>query len=132
MNTAMSVWRGRPRMRVLVRVARRSFTSILAKESQEPQSKHIKRSQEGSENPNRPIDPTAIRTRVRPPQNRIFAEKTGERRKAGNSKSARGHRPKSPWNVVSQAAHATHVLLAPHRVNHRSRGEEEQSFEERM
>src|ERR1700726_4495017 len=86
-------------------------SAIIAKECQEPEAEHIKRSNECSGNADRPVHPTSVWTRVCLPQNLVFGEESGQRRKAGNRESGDRHGQKSPRHVIAQAAHLAHVLF---------------------
>src|SRR6266478_8675468 len=124
MNSAvpMSMW-----FRVLVRTLRRP--AVLPKKRHKPQAEHIEGGEKRRKQSNRPVHPTGL---ISPPQNLVLAEEPGKRRDAGNGKGADRHSPKCPRNFCTQAAHLTHVLLATDRVDHRTRGQKQQPFEERM
>ena len=65
-------------------------------------------------------------------QNRVLAEKSGQRRNARNRDRRDHERPRRDRNLAPQRAHLAHVLLAGHRVDHAARTEEEQRLEERV
>src|SRR5207249_1387536 len=61
-----------------------------------------------------------------------LTEEPGEWRKACNRQRGRQHRHVRPANLFAQSAHAEHVLLAAHGVNHATSRKEEQRLEERV
>ena len=65
-------------------------------------------------------------------QDGVLAEESRERRKSRNCQSGRQHRQVGPRDLLTEAAHAVHVLFAAHGVNHAARREEEKGLEERM
>src|SRR5450755_4485094 len=114
MNPAMTMWRGRPRPRVVVIqmcvsqiLMRFRRPAILPKKRHEPQPEHIKGSEKCGEQSNKPVDPTRL---ISPPQDFVLAEETSKRRNPGDGEGRDGHGPERPWNLRAQPAHLTHVL----------------------
>ena len=105
----------------------------LAEEGHEPQPKHVKRSQSGGDNGDRPQDPVAVsRAGVGFPQNLVFAEEAGQTGRSRDGKGGNGHHPERPGSELAQSAHAAHVLLTANRVDHRTSAQEEQCLKEGM
>src|SRR5215472_16830817 len=112
-----------------VRVGFVGRSPILAKESEEPESKHVKRCKKGSRLAQYPESYASTRSL---PQDLVLAEKSGQGREAGNGERCHRHRPEGPGNFPPPATHPAHVLLTADGVNHRTRRQEQQAFEECM
>src|SRR2546428_13949670 len=93
-------------------VISRSFATVLAEKRQEPEPEHVERGQQGSKNPDRPIDGAPIGTGIYSPKDRVLADEAGERGKARTGKGGHSHRPERPRAVHFQTAQTAHILLA--------------------
>src|SRR5262249_36859506 len=124
MNSAVSVWRGRPRPRYFVSgqmcpMPGMLFMSMLcprcspvvAKESHEQQSKHVEGRDKRGHNPDQPIYPAGL---IGAPQDFVFAEETRETRNSRDCASSDKHRSERPGDLSPKPAHLAHVLLAAH------------------
>ena len=96
----------------------------------EHEAEHVDRRQQRRQQADRPEQRVPALIGVE--QDFVLAEKTGKRRQAGNRDRADDERPVGDRQVLPQAAHSPHVLLARERVNHRARSEKEERLEERM
>src|SRR5579871_3092341 len=125
-----SVRRSSMRSRQGMRVTEICVWLVLAEESHKPEPEHIERSQSGSNHANSPDHRSAIGTVKDGAENFVFAEEAGKWREAGNGNGGDRHYPESDRNFLAQSAHATHVLLTAHGVNHRACAKEQQCFKE--
>src|SRR6267142_5072779 len=76
--------------------------------------------------------PPAVFTLEGAQQDRVLAEKSRKWRKSRYRESCRQHRQIYPTDLLAEPAHAVHVLLAAHGMNHAASREEEQGLEKRM
>src|SRR6202007_199392 len=110
-----------------------NFFLVVARppaERQEDQPEHIERSeQRGEESKSVQRMPTALPSESLK-QNRVLAEESGERRNARDGQRCREHCVVRPANLLAEAAHLGHFLLAAHGVNHGTGSKEEQRLEE--
>src|SRR6185312_6699389 len=112
------------------------FTNIdctqpeLAEEGHEIEAEHVERSQSSSDNADHPQNLAPVRTGKNLTENFIFTEESGEGENPGDSKRGSQHHGMRPWNLLPEAPHTAHVLLAAESMNHRPGAEEEQRFEE--
>src|SRR5712692_1206917 len=109
-------------------VISRSFATVLAEKRQEPEPEHVERGQQGSKNPDRPIDGAPIGTGIYSPKDRVLADEAGERGKARNGKGSHGHRPERPGDVLFQSSHTPHILLTADGMDHGTGRQEQQSL----
>src|SRR6267154_3409969 len=110
--------------------------TLLALKSEENKPEHVEGSQQRRGQPEG-IErvsnfASAVFVLERAQQNRVLAEKSRKGRKTRDGQSGRQHRHVGPANLFAQPAHAVHVLLATHGMNHAARRQAEQRFEERM
>src|SRR6185503_460024 len=119
-SVSMAMRRGRSGLRIM-RVMRsmlgvwRSRSTIVSKESHEPQPEHVEGGDKGGNQSYQPVHPVRF---VRPPQYFVLAEKACQGWNSGDGKRSHRHRPECPRNLLAQAPHFAHVLLAADRVNH--------------
>ena len=107
--------------------------ALLAEKRQEDQPEHVERSEQRGEQADARRESLATVVALEgAQQDRIFAEESGERRKAGDRQRGRQHRAVRPLDLLAEAAHFAHVLLAAHGVNHAAGREEEKRLEERV
>ncbi len=59
----------------------------------------------------------------------LFAEKTGEARRARDRQRGHEHGAVGPWDGLAQSAHAAHILLATRGMHHAARAEKQQGLE---
>src|SRR5713226_145145 len=106
--------------------------ALLTTESEEDEPEHIERSEQGRKQAE-DIKHSATGLALEGGQeDGILGEEACPERNAGDGERGEQHGPISPWNLLGQPAHAVHVLLAAHGVNHAARRKEEQRLEERM
>src|ERR1700730_8103903 len=109
-----------------------SVQERLAPEGQETQTEHAERRKQRRQQTKRVKNgPTGLALESGE-ENSILGEKSREEGNAGDGEGGDQHGPKGPANLLTQPAHAAHVLLASHGVNHAARREEEKRFEECM
>src|SRR5437660_1985978 len=119
----VSVWRGRPRPRVVTIM--RAGPTIVAEEGHEPQPEHVERSYKCCDDADQPIHPAPLRAGISHPQNLVLREESGKGREPGDCECRNRHRQKRPGHVNPQPAHLAHVLLATDAVNYRTSRKEQ-------
>src|SRR5882724_14133 len=87
----------------------RRLSFVFSKESHKPHAEHVERSKKRSDQADDPVNPAGL---IGPPQNFVFAEKSGKWRNTSDGNRPSRHRPESPWNLCAQATHLAHILLA--------------------
>src|SRR5712691_2818771 len=110
--------------------------ALLAVKRQKYQAEHIERRQQRRSQAERVkrvsnVAPTVL-ILERAQQNRVLAEESRKWWKSRDRQSRRQHRQVGPANLFAQPAHAIHVLLAAHGMNHAACRKKEQRLEERM
>ena len=102
----------------------------LAVERQVHHAPHVEGGHGGGGEADRPEHGGALRRAVGLPENLVLGEEAGEAGNAGDGHAADPHGPEGDRDLVLEAAHAPHVLLAAHGVDHGAGAEEEQRLEE--
>src|SRR5690348_17524988 len=107
--------------------------ALFAEKSKKNQTEHVKRGQQGCEQTDGVENVAGVGATVfalkGAEKDGVLAEEARERRKARDGQSGGQHRNVGPLDFLAQTAHAAHVLLAAHGVNHAACGEEEKRFE---
>src|SRR5713226_10247285 len=110
--------------------------ALLAVKRQEYQPEHVERRQQrrGKAECVKRISNVAPSVLVleSAQQNRVLAEKSCKRRKSCDGQSGRQHHHVGPANLLTEPAHAVHVLLAAHGMNYAACGEKKKRLEERV
>src|SRR5580765_3425487 len=109
---------------IFMTVLRTNSSAILPKERHEQQPEHVERGDERGNEADQPENPVRF---VCLPQNFILAEESGKWRNPSDRNGCDGHRRESPRDVLSQAAHLTHVLPTTDRMDHRTSSKEQQA-----
>ncbi len=104
--------------------------ALVAEESEKNQPEHVERGEARADEAQQPENQIRVRAGAGGFEDFVLAEKAGEAGNAGDGQRGDEHRPVSDGNLLAQAAHVAHVLLAAHGVDHAARGEEEQALEE--
>src|SRR2546422_10897252 len=107
-------------------VISRSFATVLAEKRQEPEPEHVERGQQGSKNPDRPIDGAPIGTGKYSPKDRVLGDEAGGRGKAPNGKGGHRPRPERPRDVLFQSPHTPHIPPAADGMDHGTGRQEQQ------
>src|SRR5690242_5443054 len=110
--------------------------ALLAVKSQEDQPEHVERRKQRGRQPEAIQKVSDIAAAIfaleGAQENRIFAEESCEGWETGNRERGNQHRRVGVLDFLAEAAHAIHVLLAAHGVNHAAGCKKEQSLEKRM
>src|SRR6267154_5884156 len=110
--------------------------ALLDMKSQDDQAEHVERRQQcgGQAEPIKSVSGSASAVFVlkSAQQDRILTEEARERRETRDCQCCREHGEVRPADLFVEPAHAVHVLLAAHGVNHAARREEEKRLEECM
>src|SRR6516162_5486506 len=109
---------------------RRPTAAVLTKERQKPEPEHIERGEQGRDEAEKPVPPTATRAGIGLPKDFVLAEKAGKGRNASDGNRARCHGPKRPRDFLPKSAHLAHILFPAEGVHYRTGREEQQTFEE--
>ena len=112
------------RVRLILVIARRA----VKREEEKP--KDVEGGQACRQHSNGVEREIGVRPRARSQQYFVLAEKARKAGGAGNRERGGQHRGIGPRNALAQAAHAPHILLAAHGMDHAAGAEKEQSFEE--
>src|SRR5215216_4006167 len=88
--------------------------SWLSEKCEIPHSKHVESGHKSSGDRDQPKSEFSVFTGKRLPQNFIFAEESGQKRRSGNGKSSDSHRPECDWNSFSQISHFAEILFPAH------------------
>src|SRR6476620_741116 len=115
------------RVRMSVIVDLDSF--VVAPESHEQQTEHVKGRDEGRDRANHPVRRVGLEGL---PEDLILATKACQWRNSCNRGGGNQHHRERCWNVGLEATHLPHVLFTANGVNDGTGAEEEQSFEEGM
>src|SRR5471030_2264231 len=90
----------------------------LTKERHEPQAEHVERCKSGGEESHSPKNLTAMGAGKDLAKNFILGEESRKWRNTGNGNRGDRYHPECSGNQLAQPAHATHILLSAHGVNH--------------
>src|SRR6267142_4657482 len=110
--------------------------ALLAMKRQEDQPKHVERRQQrgGKSEPIKNVSgpASAVFVLKSAQQDGILAKEARKRRETRDCQCCSEHGEVRPADLFAEPAHAVHVLLAAHGVNHAARREEEKCFEKGM
>src|SRR5450759_2169348 len=101
--------------------------AIAAEEGHEHGAGDIEGSHAGGDHAD-PVD--GGRVLIGGEQDGVLTEEAGERGDAGDGDPGADHGPEGDRNLLAQAAHVAHVLLAGEGVDYAARAEEEQRLED--
>src|SRR5262245_59953730 len=108
--------------------------SFFAPEGHRHQARHVEGSAGGRDGADKPDQPAKVNviSRRRLPENLILGPEAAERNDAANRQPAGEEGPVRVGHVLLQTAHAPHVLLVVHAVNHAAGAEKHERFKERV
>ena len=121
-------WRARGSRRARAAVLPRG-PAVVPEERHRHQAEHVERRHQRRHDRHAPDDLVVEERLV---EDLVLAEEPRERRDARDRQRPDQHRHEGDRQVLLQAAHVPHVLLAGHRVDDRAGAEEEQGLEERV
>ena len=105
-----------------------SIGAVLAEEGHEDEAEDVDAGEQDGDHGHRPHDVVAAREGGA--EDLVLGPEAGEGDHADHRQGADEHRPERDGDLLAQAAHLAHVLLARHRVDHRARAEEHEALEE--
>src|SRR5581483_1948761 len=107
-------------------------TNFLSPERHEEEAKHVKGGHTGTDGSHPVQQRLGVRAGIGFFEDQIFAVIARKTRNASNRDTSNQERPTGDGHLSQQTTHLANVLFLAHAVNHATRAEKEQGFEEGM